>query len=186
MKVIGFRDKEVESLVLDCRDILKGEELSFEPNKACKYLVSNYVFVMPIKLFVKVGEQPTIENAIKNLKDDEELDKTKFFEHLRDLIDIARTEKGFEYIEGQVKNICNSRDLFYPYGNSLSVYLVPNFQDEVCISAEVFNSSVQTIKIKKEKTPFLLNGKNRTVITIEDAGMEPVRTLGKYNYDREM
>ena len=66
MKVIGFRDREVDSLVFDCRDILKGEELSFSPDEACKYIMSDYIFVLPISLFIKDGQEVNRSIGLKS------------------------------------------------------------------------------------------------------------------------
>ena len=65
MNFIGFKSEKSPSIILDCRDIVGGDEL-VQGIPGEKHAFSNFVFTFPLELFINEGQAKTFENAREN------------------------------------------------------------------------------------------------------------------------
>lgn len=170
MNFIGFKNTNSPCIILDCRDIVGGDEL-VQGLPGQRHAFSNYVFTFPLEFFINEGQAKTYENAKRNF-----INKNipLFFEHLNNMEKIANSSKELCHAKFTKQTIKRSMQ------NGVRFICGEENQKYILVGEQLWSESLQFIKIELEDVPFSVGGEERKSVSVSYDGIMPAEHARKY------
>lgn len=171
MNFIGFKSAKSPSIILDCRDIVGGDEL-VQGIPGEKHAFSNFVFTFPLELFINEGQAKTFENARENFLNG---NVPMFSAYLSQMEKLANSSNEFIHSKFVRQTIIRSM-------NNTGVRFICAKENQNCIlvGEQLWNESLQFIKIELNDVPFSVGNEERKVVSVSFDGLMPADHARKY------
>lgn len=174
MRIIGFADSKVPTVVFDCRNLADGMELSLKNEGEGSLL--NYVLQIPLTLLLNKGDKICFETAAKNFQNNKCPRLLNYFLAVATSFSNAEKKSAeFAHLDAIYSEILKSM------GKNVETICAEPNQDSITVAEELWKGSAQIIEIKKLDVPFEVGEKQRNVVSIEDCGIVAMDYAKEHN-----